>query len=162
MGLFDEGSGSTLADVLNRQAGTATEGINQDYAKRKRKEIAMAGHSGRLTSGVENYNLGDIGASQLGELGGVQSNLADALAGIPAQDYATQQDDARKLELAKLIGEMSQSGGGALGGALGGLSGALSGATTGATVGGPWGALAGGVIGGGLGAYGGTQKRRSF
>lgn len=108
MSLFDEGSGSTLADVLGNQAATATQGINDTYAKRKRKEAAIAGHTGRLTSGVQNYTVGDTAASQLGELGGVQGSLADALAGIPSQDYLGTRQDDRNRQLAELIASLQK------------------------------------------------------
>lgn len=107
-GLFDTGSGSTLADVLGQQASTLTEGVNQDYAKRKRKAISQGAATGRLSSGVQNYTMGDINASQLGDLGGVQANLASALGGIPAQDYLGQQDFNRSSQLARLIAELNK------------------------------------------------------
>src|SRR5258706_15577238 len=108
MSLFDPGSSTSLADVLNQQADTATQGINQDYAKRKRAAIAQAGAGGRLTSGVQNYTMGDINASQLGDLGSVQSNLADALSGIPTQDYLGTQDFNRQSQLAQLIASLNK------------------------------------------------------
>jgi hypothetical protein len=110
---------------------------------------------------VSNYQAGDLAAGELTDLGGVQSSLAGALGDIPSNDFLLQEDNKRKLELAKLIGELNQSGGGTLGGVTGGLSGALGGAATGFSVGGPWGALIGGAAGGALGGYGGSQKRRT-
>ena len=160
MALFDDVS--SLEDALGRQADTQANTLQNVYAKKRRQSVAQQAKLGRLGSGVSNYQFGDLAAEELGDLGEVQSGLAEALSSIPADDYATEQDNRRKFELAKLIGELSQSGGGALGGALGGLSGALGGAAQGFSVGGPWGAVAGGALGGSLGAYGGSQKRRSF
>jgi len=159
MSFLDEGSGSTLADVLGAQADTAATGINQSYAKRKRKEAALAGAGGRLNSGVQNYTAADTQASQLGDLGGVYGGLADALGSVPQQDYLTNREDDRNRQLALLIGELSQSGGGVLGGISGALSGGTSGALAGFKVGGPWGAVAGGALGAGLGGYGGSRRR---
>lgn len=108
MSLFDEGSGGTLADVLGNQAATATQGINDTYAKRKRREAAIAGHTGRLNSGVQNYTTADTAASQLGDLGNVQGSLADALSGIPSEDYLGTQQDSRNRKLAELIARLSK------------------------------------------------------
>lgn len=148
MGLFDLGTPSTLSDVLGQQADTATLGVNNSYAQRKRKEAAIAAASGRLTSGVQNYTTADTNASQLGELGGIQSSLASSLGAIPAEDYKASQDAARNEQLLNLMAKMR--------GKSGGLSGALGGAMAGASAGsaaGPWGALGGGLAGGAMGYY---------
>lgn len=108
MGLFDPGNATTLADVLNQQAQTASTGIVQDYAKKRRKAVSQQAAGGRLGSGVANYTLGDINAGELSDLGGIQSNLANALAGIPAEDYLGQQQDARNRQLAELIARLSK------------------------------------------------------
>lgn len=108
MGLFDTGSSSTLADVLGQQAATQTSQINQDYAKRKRQNVSQQAATGRLGSGVANYQAGDLASSQLGDLGGVQSNLANALAGIPTQDYLGTQEFNRSSQLARLIAELNK------------------------------------------------------
>lgn len=161
MALFDQNSNSTLADVLGQQADTASMGIDNSYAKKKKQAVAKQAANGGLGSGVFNYTMGDINAGQLSDLGGVYGNLASALGEIGAQEYGIDQDSARKYELAKMIGEASQSGGGPLDAIMGGLQGVGSGALSGyMATGNPWGALAGGVLSGGLGAYGGMNKRR--
>lgn len=104
MALFD----GTLADILGRKAETASMGITDEYARKKRKNAAIQAKSGRLGSGVANYQAGDLAAGELAELGGVQSSLADALAGIPAEDFLSTQQDNRNRYLAQLIGELSK------------------------------------------------------
>lgn len=148
MGLFDNGSGSTLRDVLGQQADTLKMGINQGYARQKKQAVAQQAAQGRLRSGVANFPLGDINASQASDLAGVDSNLASALSSIPTNDYMGQQDFQRNMQLAELIGRLNRPNG--LQSALGG---ALSGAAAGGAVGGPWGALAGAGLGGFGGYY---------
>ena len=161
MAFLETDGPQTLEDVLGRQADTAAMGVQNDYIKKRRQSIAQQAASGRLRSGVANYQAGDLAAGELGDLGKIETNLATALGEIPEQDYLTQQNDQRKLELAKAIGEASQTGGGAMGGLLGGISGGASGAATGySATGSPYGALFGAILGGGMGAYGGSQKRR--
>lgn len=146
MGLFNPGSSTSLADVLGGQAQTATNTINEGYAKKKRQAISQRAATGGLESGNFNYTLGDINASQLGEVGAVQSNLADALSSIPTNDYASSNEYARNLQLAELIGKLNKPNQ---------LQNIIGGATTGASAGsalGPYGALAGG-FGGGLAGF---------
>jgi hypothetical protein len=161
MALFDQGSPTNLEEALTQQADTQGMSIDQQYAKKRRQAAAMAGAGGRLGSNVQNYTTADINSSELGDLGGVQSDLASALGQIPLENWLSSREDQRKLELAQLIGEESQTGGGWAGGLTGALGGGSSGALSGfQATGSPWGALAGGVLGAGLGAYGGSQKRR--
>lgn len=110
MAIFDENDpNKTLADVLGTQADTASMGIENAYNKTRRKAIGQQAHAGRLGSGVSNYTFGDINASELGDLGNVQSGLASALGQIPAQDYQDTQDAERKRQLALLVADLSQS-----------------------------------------------------
>jgi len=142
MALFDYGNQSSLADVLGNQAKTETQSISQDYAKQKRKAVSQGAASGRLTSGVQNYTMGDINANQAKEVGVVQSNLADALATIPTNDYASSQEFDRNIQLAELIAKLNKPNP---------LMGLIGGATSGAGAGsafGPYGAIIGGVAGG--------------
>lgn len=106
--LFDPGSSSTLADILGQKADTASMGITNDYAQKKRRNASMQAASGRLGSGVANYQAGDLAAGELSDLGGVQSNLADALAGIPTTDFLDQQQNNRNRQLAELIAELNK------------------------------------------------------
>ena len=149
MALFDSQMG-TLEDVLGRTATNKANTIQDMYAKKRRQSVAEQAKLGRLGSGVSNYQAGDLGAEEIGAVGGVYDDLAASLGQIPLQDFSSTRDDARKRQLAELIGKLNQREKNPL---LGGLSGASSGAAAG-SVGGPWGALAGGVIGGGLGIYG--------
>lgn len=108
MSFLDTGGG-TLEDILGQQATNTANTITQQYAKRKQQAIAREGATGRLSSGVANYPLGDINASEAGDLGQVQSALSSALAQVPISDYQTQQDDARKRQLAELLGQIGKS-----------------------------------------------------
>lgn len=105
---LDEGSGSSLADVLGAQADTAATGVTNEYAKRKRKEAAIAGSTGRLNSGVQNYTVADTNASELGDLGNVYGGLATALGNVTNNDYLTNQQDARDRELAMLVASLNK------------------------------------------------------
>jgi len=147
MALFDAGSPSNLEDVLGRQAETASMGVEQDAAKKRRQAIAQQAASGRLRSGVANYTLADLDSAELSGLGGVESSLAESLGQIPTNDYVTQREFQRQEELANLIAKMNKRS--KLGSIMGGVG---SGAAAGGAVGGPWGAVAGGVAGGVLGA----------
>lgn len=117
---FLDTTGGTLEDALTQQAGDTANTITNQYAKRKKQAIAQEAASGRLTSGVANYPLGDINASEAGDLGQVQSALSQSLAEVPITDYTTQQDDARKRQLAELLGSIGKPS--ALEEALGALS----------------------------------------
>lgn len=105
---LEEGSGSTLADVLGATAKNAATGISDSYAKRRKREADIAGANGRLNSGVQNYTTADTSASELGDLGQVQSNLASSLAGIPASDILSQQGNNQNNALAELIARLSK------------------------------------------------------
>lgn len=112
-------SGMTLEDALTGQANEAANSIQNQYARKRRQSVSQAAHSGRLGSGVYNYEAGDINASEIGDLGGVQSALSTALADVPIGDYATQQDNARKRQLAELLASLQKPS--ALEEALGGI-----------------------------------------
>lgn len=146
MPLFDANAPLTLEDVFNRQADTATMGIEQNAAKKRRRLIGQQAASGRLGSGVANYSLADADTAELNDIGGVSRTLADVLGQVPAEDYGASQDFDRQVQLAKLIGKKNKPSG--LASALGGIGG---GAATGAAVGGVPGALIGGTLGGVLG-----------
>jgi len=155
MALIADTAPSTLEDVLGQTADTAGMTIQNQYAKARRKAVGEQAASGRLGSGVANYTMGDINAGELTDLASNESDLATALGQIPTQDYMGDLENARRLELAKLIGKMSKKGGSA-GIASGVLSGGASGAMAGAPFGLP-GIVIGGVLGAGLGGYAGSQ-----
>jgi hypothetical protein len=107
MSFLDTGGG-TLEDVLGQQAQNQVNSIDQVYAKKRKQAIANAGANGRLTSGVQNYTMGDIGAQQAGDIGDVYSNLSSALAQVPTTDYGATQDNARQRQLAELIAKLNK------------------------------------------------------
>lgn len=144
MALFD--GISTLEDVLGKQAETASMGLDQSAAKKRRQAIAQQAQAGRLGSGVANYTLADLDSEEIGGMGDIQSRLAEALGQIPSEDFVRQNEYQRQEQLAKLIGSLNKRS--KVGSILGGIG---TGAGTGAAVGGPWGALIGGSLGGVLG-----------
>jgi len=101
-------TGGTLEDVLGQSATNQINSIDQQYAKQRRKAAAVAGASGRLTSGVQNYTMGDIGANEASDVGNVYSGLASALGQVPITDYTTTQEAQRKRQLAELIASMNK------------------------------------------------------
>jgi hypothetical protein len=108
MALFDDGSPKTLEDVLGQSADTASMGIENAYAKKRRRTIGQEAAKGRLRSGVANYTMGDVDAAELEDLGGVQSSLAEALGQIPTSDYLDERQFGRQSELAELIARLNK------------------------------------------------------
>jgi hypothetical protein len=109
MTAFDfDAPGGTLEDALGRQADTSGMTIQNQYAKKRRQTIGQQAKLGRLRSGVSNYQFGDLAAEEAGDLAGVESALGGALGQIPIDDYATQQDNARKRQLAELLAQLSK------------------------------------------------------
>lgn len=108
MAFLDDGSISSLEDVLGRQADTASMNISNQFAKKRKKLVAQQAHSGRLGSGVANYSLGDLDAQEVGALGDVQGGLADSLAQVPIDDYALDQEYQRKRQLAEKIASLNR------------------------------------------------------
>lgn len=107
MAFLDSGSSSTLEDVLSQTASNQANTIGDIYAKKRRQSISQQAHLGRLGSGVSNYQAGDINAAEAGDLGDVYGGLASALGQVPLADYSTQQDAARKRQLAELLAKLS-------------------------------------------------------
>lgn len=138
---------SSLEDVLGRQASSASMDIESQFNKKRRQAVAQQAKAGRLGSGVANYSLADVDAGEIGAYGDVQSSLAEALGQIPSEDYVTDQENTRQIELAELIGRLNKRKKGGIGSILGGAG---TGAASGAAFG-PWGAAGGGVLGGVLG-----------
>lgn len=109
MAAFDFlGSGNTLEDALTQQAGNARQNIEEQYAKKRRQLINQQAGGGRLRSGVSNYQFGDLAANQAGDLGQVESALSGALNQVPLSDFASQQDDARKRQLAEILAQITR------------------------------------------------------
>jgi hypothetical protein len=129
MSLFD--TGGSLEDVLGKQADDQVNTIGNVYAKKRRQSIAMNAHNGRLTSGVANYDMGDINAQQAGDVGDVYGGLSNSLGQVPTTDYTNEQDARRNRELAELIAKFNKPS--ALQEALGAVGAAGSLAATGAS-----------------------------
>jgi len=106
MAFLDQGV--TLEDILGQQAQSNINDIQTQYAKRRRQSVAQQAHLGRLRSGVSNYQAGDLAASEASDIGGVESALGSALGSVPLGDYSTQQEDARRLQLAELLGSLNK------------------------------------------------------
>lgn len=106
MALFD--GIDSLQDVLGAQADTSSNTIRNQYAKQRQKLVSQQAAGGRLRSGVANYNLGDLDAGELSDLGDVQSNLAGSLGGIPAESVLDENEFQRSYELSKLIGKLNK------------------------------------------------------
>lgn len=115
---FDE-SGGTLEDILSRQADSSAMTIGNQFARKRRQAIGQQAAQGRIRSGVSNYQFGDIASDEIGALGDVESGLAGALGQIPINDYATNQDNLRRRQLAELLAELNRQS--PLEEALGGL-----------------------------------------
>lgn len=107
MALFDGGMNS-LEDVLGQQADTQRMDVQNQFAKKRRQTISQQAKAGRLGSGVANYSLADVDAEELGAMGDVESGLAQALGQVPLNDFRTQQEANRKLELSRLLGKMNK------------------------------------------------------
>lgn len=108
MGLFDEGSATNLEQVLGNQANTKALGIQDKYAQAKRRLVGQQAASGRLRSGVSNYNLGDLATSEAKDIGSVYSDLASSLGQIPSEDWLNQNQYTRNLRLSELIGSLQK------------------------------------------------------
>ena len=105
-GLFADSSPQNLEDVLKQQAQAATAQTQDTYNQARKRLVAQQAHSGRLMSGVSDYPLGDLSTEQGQAESGIQTGLANALAGIPEESYLNQADFQRKLDLTKYIGSL--------------------------------------------------------
>ncbi|MCI0562722.1 MAG: hypothetical protein MN733_29935 [Nitrososphaera sp.] len=106
MPLFNEDD--TLESVLGRQAETQRMDIRNQFAKKRRQAVSEQARAGRLGSGVANFPLGDIDASEAGALADVEGGLAGALGSIPTEDVLGERDFQRNLSLAKLIASLNE------------------------------------------------------
>jgi hypothetical protein len=97
-----------LEDVLQQQAQSASANQNQNYIQQKRQAIAGQGASGRLLSGVSNYPLNDLSTWNQQNQSGMQTQLANSLAGIPEEDWLNTQNFNRQTQLAQLIGSLNK------------------------------------------------------
>lgn len=106
MALFD--SNTTLEDVLGQKATDASTAINDSYTNQRKRLVAQQAASGRLGSGVSNYNFGDLASSEASDLGGVQSSLADALGQIPSGDIIDQKEEERNRILSEYVASLNK------------------------------------------------------
>lgn len=108
MALFDAGTQTSLEDILRQKASNTSNDITNQFAKQRRQLVGQQAHSGRLTSGVSNYNFGDLASQELGAQGDVQSGLAEALGQVPADDLINMRESDRSRSLAELIASLSK------------------------------------------------------
>lgn len=106
MALFD--GMDSLEDVLGARADTASNTIQNQYAKQRKKLVSQLASTNRLRGGTANYPLGDLAAGEIGDLGQVQGGLAESLGNIPAEDILDQNEFQRSFELSKLIGKLNK------------------------------------------------------
>lgn len=108
MALFPDYNPTNLQDTLQKQAQSRSAGIQDQYTQARKRLVAQQAASGRLMSGVADYPLTDLDTSEGSALSGVQDSLANALAGVPAEDYLNQNQFQRQLSLAKEVGSLMQ------------------------------------------------------
>lgn len=98
----------TLEEALSNQAASQTAQTKDTYAQNRRRLVAGQAASGRLMSGVADYPLTDLDTAEAGDLSGIQTNLQDALAQVPAESILNQNQFKRQLDLAKYVGSLMQ------------------------------------------------------
>ena len=108
MSLLPNYNPQNLSDVLGQQAQSATANLTDQYTQSRRQAINQEGASGRLMSGVSDYPLADLNKQYTQAQSGIQDNLANSLAGIPANDYLNQQEFNNSYSLANQIGNANK------------------------------------------------------
>lgn len=108
MAFLDSGTPKTLEDVLKQSAGAQTAQTTDQYNQARKRTVAQEAHSGRLMSGVSDYPLGDLDTQEGSALSGIQSNLTNALGGIPEEDWLNSQNFQRSYDLASLVGKLNK------------------------------------------------------
>lgn len=104
MALFPQ----TLEESLGQSAKQATAQTQDQYAQARKKLVSQQAHSGRLMSGVADYPLTDLDTEEAGAESGIQNNLANALAGIPEEDWLNQQGYRRNIGLINQIAGLNK------------------------------------------------------
>ena len=94
---------NTLEDVLSQSAGAQTANLTDQYNQARRRMVAEQGASGRLMSGVASYPLTDLDTNYQQGLSGIQTNLAEQEAGIPAEDWLNTNQFNRQRQLMEQI-----------------------------------------------------------
>lgn len=97
-----------LSDVLGQQASSAAANQNQSYIRQKKQLTADSAASGRLNSGVSNYDFSDLSNQNDQALSGIQDNLATSLAAVPEEDWLNNQEFQRNLQLANYVGSQNK------------------------------------------------------
>jgi len=106
MPLFPTYDPQNLSDILGKQAQQATAQTQDTGNQARKRLVSQQAASGRLLSGVSDYNLGDFDTQQAQSLSGIQSGLASSLAGVPQEDWLNQQNFQRNLDLTNYIGQL--------------------------------------------------------
>lgn len=107
-GLFATGSPTTLEDTLTGQANNNVAQSRDAYTQNRKRLVASQAAGGQLGSGVQNYAQTDLATGEANNESGIYSDLANALAGIPAEDTLNQQQYNQNLQLAQLIGSLNK------------------------------------------------------
>lgn len=108
MPLVGTGNPLTLEDALTQNATDQTANTQAAYAQRKKKLLGQEAASGRLTSGVSDYDISGMNAAEGADLSGIQTDLASSLGSITSEDYLNQKNFARQQQLAQLIGRLNK------------------------------------------------------
>ncbi len=163
----DANGGIGIPKSVQKAYGTASAGIDQDYATAGRGQQAFTAQQFRQSGNP--YSTAQIGDAMAVNAQQLEQSRRQAQNNLKFQESAAGLGQFNNLmnmmgvgagaalnlgggfasQQAQAIGGLSQQSQG-----QGALAGGLSGAATGATVGGPWGALIGGVLGAGAGYFG--------
>lgn len=108
MPLVDTSTPQTLEDALTSTANDQTANIQSSYAKKRRQLLGQEAASGRLMSGVSDYDLSDLDSAEGTAESQVQSGLAGALGSVTSEDYLNQKNFSRNQQLAQLIGRLQK------------------------------------------------------
>lgn len=109
MALLPNGYNPTsLQDVLQQGADSASANQTQNYIQQKKQTVADQAAGGRLMSGVSNYPLADLSTQNQQAQSGIQDQLASSLAGIPEEDWLNTQNYNRQTQLANLTGSLNK------------------------------------------------------
>lgn len=99
---------SNLEDVLKGQAQSASANQTDAYTQQKKRLVSQQAASGRLMSGVSDYNLADLSAGNQQAQSGIQDELANSIAGIGQEDWLNNQNYLRQYGLASKIGSANK------------------------------------------------------
>lgn len=106
MPLFADPTDKTLEEALGGQANSAINQTRDQYGQARKRLVAQQAHSGRLMSGVSDIPLTDLDTEEAGAESGIHGNLANALAGVPTEDWLNNQEFGRQKDLADQIARL--------------------------------------------------------